>query len=497
MRKLDSDKKGLSSVVAFYRVSNKKQDVERQKIDIANYCKAFSYNIINEFVEQISGASKLADRTDLMKCMDYVYDNKPDIFIVSELSRLGRTYDLLTITKKLKELGICFISIKDSLKTIDIDTTTGEKKPNAITDLLIGVLTAVNQFELSTISYRITSGRNNKVLNSGSFGGGANVPYGYRVDDKKLVIDAEEAVIIKDIFDKCLNGWGTVRIANYLNQNDIQTRLAKSGKKQTKWAKKTIYNILQNTLYIGKRKWDGDIIDAEYLRIIDDETFNLVNEKLNINKNFNFDFNKQKKYNYLLDEKILKCSCGKHFIGIDRTKSYKCISGKYSKGCGRKIINMPLLDREVSMFVNKWLFDTKNLEMYVNTGNAETITNEKTLIDLNKELEKLNRKRKKYLDMFSDELINKSQLNEYLKNIDNNIDNYRVKVDNIEREINENKNVNRDIKEILEDLKKNRVTTTTDKELLHKVVKFINIDGEIMTIHFINSETKTVDLRKK
>ena len=54
-----------------------------------------------------------------------------------------------------------------------------------------------------------------KKVSDGNWTGGKFLPYGYKRVDKKLVIEDTESVVIKEIFKKYLDGFGTKRIANY------------------------------------------------------------------------------------------------------------------------------------------------------------------------------------------------------------------------------------------------------------------------------------------
>lgn len=361
----------MKTAVAFYRVSTRKQQDDRQKADIKKYCKAYNIKIVEEITETISGATKLQDRSKLQLLLQYIEDNRPDICIVSELSRLGRTFDVLTILKRLNELKVCFISLKEGLRTLNEDKT-----PNAVAVLLISVLTGINEFELSTISYRINSGRNNAVVNRGSWTGGKIVPYGYCVQDKRLVVDEKkEAAIVKLIFEHYNEGWGGVRIANYLNNKNVLTRSAKNAiddnkKVSSLWSRSSVHNIIRNPIYTGKRRHypEGrndpksknyrkdfkpvvELLDFPELRIIDDITFNTANARLSESKNRNLDFNLLKKYDYQFDKQIIKCSCGKHYIGIHRENHYKCVSQKTSRGCGNPKVQIDYIETAIQYHI--------------------------------------------------------------------------------------------------------------------------------------------------
>lgn len=85
---------------------------------------------------------------------------------------------------------------------------------------------------------------------------GSITPYGYDKekikDDKgyKLVINEEEAVNVRMIFDLCLEGVGTSNIANTLNKLGVVSRT------KCKWSPAMVRNILTNPTYYGMLTWE-------------------------------------------------------------------------------------------------------------------------------------------------------------------------------------------------------------------------------------------------
>ena len=90
-----------------------------------------------------------------------------------------------------------------------------------------------------------------------------NAAFGYKLVDtgvrrnphkpntlKKIVIDDEEAETVKLIFNLAGNkGWGTPKIAKYLNDNNVHNRSGKI------WRSSTIYRFFRSTIYIGYRPY--------------------------------------------------------------------------------------------------------------------------------------------------------------------------------------------------------------------------------------------------
>jgi site-specific DNA recombinase len=142
--------------------------------------------------------------------LNYIDEYHPDYVVVSELSRLGRSNLTLHIIEKLTKMQICFISLKEGLKTLNED-----KSLNPTTQLIIDILNGINKFELETIRYRVKSGLR-KTANAGTWIGA--VPFGYIVINQKLVINPNESETLKLMFEKFSEGWGSNKIASYLNR---------------------------------------------------------------------------------------------------------------------------------------------------------------------------------------------------------------------------------------------------------------------------------------
>jgi DNA invertase Pin-like site-specific DNA recombinase len=470
----------MLTAVSFLRVSSKKQVTDRQNDDINRYCHAFNIHIINTFKEKISGASNLEDRTALKECLDFVYQNKPNILIVSELSRLGRTNDVLTIIKKLSVEKICFISLKENFKTLDEDG-----KVNAVTQLMLNILAGISEFELSTISYRVTSGRNREVINNNAWSGGINYPYGYQSLDGKLTINEKEVPVIKLIFEKFAEGWGTIKLSNYLNNQKIPTRAQINGK-QSDWCKATVYNIIKNKLYIGQRTWNNELLDRPELKIIDENIFNICQNRREKSKQKNFDFNKQKKYDYLLDNKLIKCGiCGKHYVGIHYNNHYKCVKNKYGRKCENFNIKMDWLDKAVQWSVSS--FASKIDLLSLQSDNQKEFEN----FNLNREmavmeLKKVNKDRLLLLKFTK--RYKESDINAQLDVFDNLIEQIQKKIEDYNNQLVIRSDDNRKLKDLLERIKNNDFSESIPKNILHQIIKEIRVlDGKI-TVKFIDGE---------
>lgn len=104
--------------------------------------------------------------------------------------------------------------------------------------------------------------------------------FGYRVENRQLVIVPEEAEIIREIFRRFISGDAMFRIAKDLSSRGIRTH------RGNPFENRTIDYILNNPVYLGKLRWtptgrthrnfkndDSIIADALHEPIIDAETW--------------------------------------------------------------------------------------------------------------------------------------------------------------------------------------------------------------------------------
>lgn len=418
--------------ISYSRVSTTQQDFERQIDDVETYCIKEGIELIKQFSEKESG--KIKERKALTEMMNYIQNsNDIDFVIVSELSRLGRTSKVLETIETLNSKKIGLISLKENIKTLNVD-----KSVNHSSSLILSILSSINSYELETIKYRVISGIKQSRI-KGKASGSNNIAYGYKKDkDKNLLIDEIEAEIVKTIFNLYLEGNGTKRIANYLNENKIPTRTKKivdeliknNQKKDDKynfknyWVDGVIYCILKNSLYIGqrkhqttkidgfKKKYNYEFFEQAQLRIIDDDTFYKVQEKLKSNDN---KVNQhKKKFNYLLDNKKIVCGvCGQSYFSHKRElknkdNRYICLSKRYGESCDNYGIGID----KIEYFIQDIIFRKYHnlLQQNLKESNSQKdielieIEIEKLNIELKNELKKENAVAE-YIGIISKEII--------------------------------------------------------------------------------------------
>ena len=224
--------------------------VESQKLILERYYREHNYELINFYIDDGYTGTNF-DRPGFIKLIEDINKGKINMVITKDLSRLGRDYITTGeyIEKWFPMHNVRYVSILDGVDTL-IDGGNNEIAPfKAI----------INDMYSRDNSKKVRSALKAKQLEGKWVGGCA--PFGYMKDpeDKNhLVINSEEAKIVKLIFRLSLEGKNKNQIKDYLFDNKIPTpqmmRKTWTNSKYAEfgiWNTTTIKQILTNELYTG------------------------------------------------------------------------------------------------------------------------------------------------------------------------------------------------------------------------------------------------------
>lgn len=244
-------------ILGYVRVSTINQTehghgLEIQKDQIKKYCK--KNNLELEKIYEDNGRSGAdPNRPSLQELLIKVKENGIKKIIISHSSRFARDSLLSEIIyRDLRKNKIELISVSQP--------GYYEQEGDFQKKLIRTVLDAFDEYEKSLIAYRLKGGRRKKAQQGGFYGGAV---YGYQSKNKKLVINEEEARVVKKIFywkrNKKLN---YSKIAVKLNLLKIRTKYGKN------WFPYTVQKIIKNPIYRGKIKFLGKKYQGVHQKII-------------------------------------------------------------------------------------------------------------------------------------------------------------------------------------------------------------------------------------
>lgn len=179
----------------------------------------------------------------------------------------------------------------------------------------------------------------NEARLKGNFTGG-HLLYGYKVEKHKVIIDEEQAKVIRYIFEQYVLGAYVKDIIDHLTQNRIFN-------KNKPFARNTVYKILKNEKYFGIYRHNEQTFDNIYPAIVSTEIYEKVRSKIDLNK-----YGKRSTtVVYLLRHKIkcgycgqpINAECGTNKAG-KKMHYYKCMGRKLHSGCHKSVVRKEVLE---------------------------------------------------------------------------------------------------------------------------------------------------------
>ena len=238
-------------------------------------------------------------------------------------------YEVATNKHTLKLNGVKLVSATENIP----DTPEGI--------ILESLLEGMAEYYSAELSQKVKRGLRESRL-KGQYTGGA-VPYGYRVENKKVYVNEDEAKIIRYIYSQYAKNVFVKDIIKDLNDKGLTHR-------HVPFARTTVYGILQNERYSGVARFKDQIYDNIYPRIVPEEIYKIVRKKAEGNR-----FGKHDSpVRYLLKNKVRCGLCGKPVsseTGTARNGSVKryyiCIGRKVTHSCNKNIIRKEILEEIV------------------------------------------------------------------------------------------------------------------------------------------------------
>lgn len=392
----------MKKVAIYARISSENQTADRQVEELKKFAELNDFTVVDIFNENVSAYKDINERIELLRLFENVEKQKYDIILFSEFTRLARTVtELLQHIERFKKNSVELFFQKQGLWI--------KGKDDINTQITIGVLGVISQYEVELFAERSVSGKINAFKQRNIAWGNA-FPYGYSIETKtkELVINEEEAKIVREIFKLYISGKTTLDIADYLNLRDIKAPFKKrmeqtierrrsKGIKEKKykkikhekllWTNQAVLYILKNPVYKGvrtvtfyepdpsnktpkRKRNDRKLIGSftnenKNMMIISVVDFELAQERIIKNKKVK---NSEIRRENLLKSKLVCGDCGSNFstINSNSKRVYKCY-GKVSRRDKPQIckngleVSMEKLDGLVIQLVAKLLLE-KNIK---------------------------------------------------------------------------------------------------------------------------------------
>ena len=293
----------------YARVSTDSQS-ENSTTDQIRECQTYAtkegWAIYGTYVDEAISGSDVS-RAEYSRLKADALAGRFQYIIVDDLSRIGRDMPEFTqLYQDLSEIGVFLVGVADGIDT--------SKSASKIPVYFKGIM---NEMYLDDLKSKIVRGLKGQVLRGYSTGGRI---YGYKTESVfdpsgakdrfgrvrrlgcRILIDSDQADIVKRIFRLKSTGMGYKAIASILNSEKVPSPHANTGRFSGLWNPVTIRGILTNKKYTGvweynKTRWvkkrikgkrkalpnkpsDWIKYESEDLRIIEDELFYTVNSQI-------------------------------------------------------------------------------------------------------------------------------------------------------------------------------------------------------------------------
>lgn len=418
--------------------------------------KERKFNII-EIKEEIVSGESLFHRPKMIELLKEVENKKYDGVLVMDMQRLGRgdMQEQAIILKTFKESNTKIITPQ---KTYDLSNDFDEEYSE--------FEAFMSRKELKMINRRMQGGRQRSVEEGNYLG--TLPPLGYdieKIGKTRTLKPNDYADVIKLIFQRYLEGYGTGAIANELNSLGYKSYTGKN------FERTSILFILKNLVYIGKITWkkkeekksttlgkkrdtrtrdksEWIIVDGKHPAIIDEKTFFTVQKMLECKYHVPYQI-----INGIANPLagIIICGvCGSKMVLRKYGKSFPHII--CTKKCGCKSSRFDYIENAVLEGLNNYYNELKIVIKEKKIDDKSEIYKKQIQI-LNKELKTLKVQKNNIFDLFEQGKYDEEMFIERSNNVSSRIENINIQLESIENELKKEKKTSitsQEIKDVID-----------------------------------------------
>jgi site-specific DNA recombinase len=289
------------------------------------------------------------ERPALRKLLEDIHKKEIDCVMVYKVDRLSRSLiDFSKMLELFEQNNVTFVSVTQHFNT-----------NNSMGRLTLNILLSFAQFEREIISER-TKDKMAAARKKGRYVGGCPI-VGYDVDkeNRRLVINPEEAKFVREVFDLFIRERSPLAVANIINE---QGHFTKKHKKKSgdymggkSFQRTDVAFLVKNIIYSGRVRYMGQIYQGQHEAIISEDTFDKAQEI--IASNTNVRYGKPDAQLVALLRHLLRCKhCNKSMTPSFTNKSakkryryYVCLAAQKRgfKTCPTRSVNAESIETAV------------------------------------------------------------------------------------------------------------------------------------------------------
>ncbi len=253
-------------VALYLRVSTEEQalqgfSIDNQRERLIAFCASQGWDNYRLYIDDGQTGTKLS-RPAMERLIVHAKNGMIKTVVVYKLDRLSRKQkDVLYLLEDVFDKND--VAFKSATEPFDTSTPLGKAT--------IGILAVFAQLERDMIIERTRSGRRQRI-SQGMWSGG-RIPYGYLWDrpNRKLIINPEQADIVRQIYRMYLQGQSLAALSDWFTSRVSVIKLDHSG----------IKKFLSRAIYTGRLSTGtGGLVDGTHEAIIDLQLYDMVQTEL-------------------------------------------------------------------------------------------------------------------------------------------------------------------------------------------------------------------------
>ena len=508
----------VTMIPARQRVGSRKKEDSAPKLRVAAYCRvstetdeqATSYEAqIEHYTEYIRknpswefagiyaddgiSGTNTKKREEFNRLIADCMEGRIDMVVTKSISRFARnTLDCLKYIRQLKDKNIAVFFEKEGINTLD-----------AKGEVLLTIMASLAQQESQSLSQNVRLGLQYRYQ-QGKVQVCANRFLGYDKDkDGNLVINPEEAEVVKRIYREYLEGRSYYDIGKGLTADGIKTAAGKDV-----WLASTLKKILQNEKYIGdallqktvttdfltkKRVANKGIVPQYYVEnsheaIIPREIYMQVQEEIVRRAHLQTGTGKRRVYSgkYALSSIVFCGHCGDLFqrthwsLPSGKTIVWRCVSRLRKKtsgiDCPARTVTEADLHKVIVTAVNQALDERDSFlpALKESVGRALSSSNSRLVAEVDAKLEKLQK-----------ELLKKANAKQAFDSIADQIEDLREEKRQLLLEDATNEGVMQKVRELEEFIDgQDGPVNEYDEALVRRLIEKVTVYDDHFTVEF-------------
>lgn len=339
------DENRLNAVI-YARFSSERQtenSIEFQLRADKAYCEQKGFRVIGEYIDRaMTGTND--NRPEFQRMIADAKKRQFAFIVVYRFDRFARNrYDSAIYKKQLERSGVRVLSTEESVGTGDEGI------------ILESIYEAMAESYSRKLSRIVTEGMKQRAL--AGFSTGGNLPYAYKIVDRRLAIDEEKAPAVRLAFEMYVDGKTKSEIARELTARGYRTQ---KGNNISVWF---VSGLLSNPTFKGESSFCG--VKRDNPAIISPELFDKVQDLLEKNKRH---YGKKTEGMYFaLTGKVFCGHCGAAMVGDSgngvggRYYYYSCINKKNRRACKKKSERQDWLEKYVCEQTANFVLAPKNI----------------------------------------------------------------------------------------------------------------------------------------